>query len=65
MEQESEDRALLTAQEVADRARVHVVTFYRWCRAGMGPRVTRLGGATDRYDRRDVQAWLEGPGKGH
>jgi excisionase family DNA binding protein len=48
---------LLTPQEVADALRVHVRTFYQWCRHGMGPTPTRLG-ERDRYARRDVEAWL-------
>ncbi len=50
---------LLTAQEVADQVRVHVVTFYRWCREGKGPKVTRLSPKVERYAISDVVDWLE------
>ena len=49
---------LMTAQEVADRVRVHVKTFRRWCLDGAGPVATMLGGV-DRYAKSDVAAWLE------
>lgn len=49
---------LLTAQEVAAIARVHIVTFYRWTAAGKGPRETRLGTVT-RYAESDVKRWIE------
>lgn len=49
--------ALLTAQEVAARVRVHIDTFQRWCRRGEGPRETRLG-EVRRYAESDVRAWL-------
>jgi len=49
---------LLTAQEVAAIARVHIVTFYRWQKAGQGPRETRLGTVT-RYAESDVRQWIE------
>jgi excisionase family DNA binding protein len=48
---------LLTSQEVAAVLRVHVKTFYVWCRNGEGPIATRLG-HRKRYARRDVEAWL-------
>lgn len=48
---------LLTAQEVADIARVHYRTFRRWCKDGDGPRATTLGGV-ERFARADVEAWL-------
>ncbi len=49
--------ALLTAQEVADRVRVHVDTYTRWCRHGQGPRETQLG-SVKRYAESDVRAWI-------
>lgn len=49
---------LLTAQEVAAIARVHVRTFYRWCRSGAGPDETVMGGSV-RYRESDVRAWME------
>lgn len=49
---------LLTAQEVADLVRVHVVTFRHWCRRGQGPRETRLGSVA-RYAESDVRRWVQ------
>ena len=49
---------LLTAQEVAAIARVHIETYRKWCREGKGPRETRLGSVT-RYAESDVRRWIE------
>lgn len=49
---------LLTAQEVADRVRIHVNTFLLWCREGRGPREVRLG-RVKRYAESDVVRWIE------
>lgn len=49
---------LLTAQEVADLAGVHLKTFRRWLREGEGPTETRLGPNTQRFASSDVQRWL-------
>jgi predicted DNA-binding transcriptional regulator AlpA len=48
---------LLTAQEVASIVRVHYETFQRWCRAGLGPRPTRIRHVV-RYAASDVHAWI-------
>lgn len=48
---------LLTAKDVAERARVHIVTFYRWVARGIGPPAIRVGGAT-RYRPQDIEKWL-------
>jgi len=55
MQQQSD---LLTGQEVAERARVDISTFYRWCRRGVGPKSIRIGGVT-RYRASEVEQWLE------
>lgn len=49
---------LYTAQEVASLVRVHIQTFYRWRRLGLGPRETCLGDAAVRYRESDVERWL-------
>lgn len=49
--------ALLTAQEVATLARVHINTFRRWCSTGQGPVETRLG-HVQRYAESDVRRWI-------
>jgi hypothetical protein len=49
---------LLTAQEVADLVRVHLVTFRKWCLAGKGPVCTDLHGQK-RYARSAVLSWLQ------
>jgi predicted DNA-binding transcriptional regulator AlpA len=49
---------MLSAQEVASIARVHVKTFHRWCHEGSGPTATLLGGAV-RYAASDVRTWIE------
>lgn len=49
---------LLTAKEVADIARVHIVTFRKWCRDGKGPVCTDLHGQK-RFTRSAVQIWLD------
>lgn len=49
---------LMTAKDVAAWARVHVLTLYRWCSRGLGPRAVRLGGVL-RFRRKDVERWLE------
>jgi excisionase family DNA binding protein len=49
---------LMTAQEVADFYRVPLPTLYRWRVAGTGPRGARVGRHI-RYDRRDVEQWIE------
>ena len=49
---------LMTAQEVADLVRVHIQTFHRWRRAGLGPRETSIAGKP-RYRERDIEAWLD------
>lgn len=48
---------LLTAKEVAALVRVHIVTFYRWCREGHGPREVKLGDVI-RYAESDVRRWV-------
>lgn len=48
---------LLTAQEVASLARVHVESFHRWCRQGLGPTATRIGKVA-RYAESDVRRWI-------
>jgi predicted DNA-binding transcriptional regulator AlpA len=49
---------LWTAKDVARHTQVDLRTFYRWCRAGIGPRPIRLGGAI-RYRAGDIADWLE------
>lgn len=49
---------LLTPKEVAALLPVHVYTFRRWCREGIGPAAVQLG-RRRRYRREDVEAWLE------
>lgn len=49
---------LLTAQELADLARVPLSTVYRWNHTRSGPRVIHVGKHA-RYRRADVEAWLE------
>ncbi len=49
--------ALWTAQEVAALTRMHVITFYRMCKAGHGPRATQLG-SIKRFTESDVRKWI-------
>lgn len=57
MRGEAEWDELWSQQEVADRLRVHVRTFRRWCADGHGPTVTMLG-ALPRYAESDVKRWI-------
>lgn len=49
---------LLTAAEVAERAKVTTVTVGRWARAGSIPVVRLPGGRSLRFRRSDVEAFL-------
>ena len=48
---------LQTTSEVAEFLRVAEITLRKWRLSGRGPRFTRCG-ATVRYRRQDVEAWV-------
>ena len=48
---------ILTASEVADRLKVHLMTVYRWISSGRIP-VRRLPGGGLRIDAKDVETLL-------
>lgn len=52
------DKRLLCAKEVAIIAGIHVKTFYRLCREGVGPRSVVIGRAR-RYRAQDVLKWVD------
>jgi predicted DNA-binding transcriptional regulator AlpA len=45
--------------ELAEFTGTSIPTLARWAVEGVGPRVTRLGGGSVRYRKRDVLAWLD------
>lgn len=47
----------MTETEVADYARLNVKTLQKWRRLGGGPPFVKMG-ASVRYRRADVEAWL-------
>jgi len=49
---------LLTTQEVAEYLHVHPKSVDRWASRGEGPPFVRLG-SVRRYDKADLDAWLE------
>jgi len=53
-----DERRLLTLQQTADYLQVAPRTLYRWRAERTGPRSVKFG-ATIRYRRADVEAWLE------
>lgn len=50
------ERRWLTADELAERLRLHVVTIQQWAGKGLGPRRHKFGGRV-RYLESDVIAW--------
>lgn len=57
-------KRFLNESEVAAYAGLAVRTLQGWRVRGAGPRFKKLGGAV-RYDRRDVEQWLDSrPGGG-
>lgn len=56
---------LATRQQVADFLQISVGALARWAMEGKGPRFVRFGGsgATLRYRRDDVLAWIESYGE--
>lgn len=48
----------LTRTEVARQLEIHTGTLERWARAGIGPRVQKLGPRLVRYAQADVDDWL-------
>jgi excisionase family DNA binding protein len=53
---------LITTRETAGLLRVSPETVLRWYRTGKLPGGRRLGSNVLRFDRSDVEAWLEGTG---
>jgi excisionase family DNA binding protein len=54
----SDDKAMLTCDEVADFLRVHVISVRRWSRSGK-LKAYKVGGRGDwRYRHQDVLAFL-------
>jgi excisionase family DNA binding protein len=53
----TEERELLTPQEVAELLRIPLATLQTWRSNRTGPTGYRVGRHI-RYDRRDVEAWL-------
>ena len=51
---------LLTTREVAALLRVSTETALRWHRSGKLPGGRRLGSNVLRFDRGELEAWLEG-----
>ncbi|HWQ24754.1 MAG TPA: helix-turn-helix domain-containing protein, partial [Gaiellaceae bacterium] len=51
---------LLTTREVAALLRVSTETVLRWHRAGKLPGGRRLASSVLRFDRGELEAWLEG-----
>jgi excisionase family DNA binding protein len=51
---------LLTTREVAELLRVSPETVLRWHRTGRLPGGRRLGSNVLRFDRGEVEAWLDG-----
>jgi excisionase family DNA binding protein len=51
---------LLTTREVAELLRVSTETALRWHRTGKLPGGRRLGSNVLRFDRGEIEAWLEG-----
>jgi predicted DNA-binding transcriptional regulator AlpA len=56
---------LATRRQVADFLQISVGALARWAMEGKGPRYVRFGGsgATLRYRRDDVLAWIESYGE--
>lgn len=53
----------LTRREVAQLLRVSISTLERWERQGTGPKSYRVGGIRLlRYDRNELDAWIEREG---
>jgi excisionase family DNA binding protein len=51
---------LLTARQVAERLGLSVETILRWHRSGKLPGGRRLGSNVLRFDRQELEAWLDG-----
>ncbi len=51
-------RRLLNEKEVANTLNIKVATLRRWRWAGKGPRFLKIGAAV-RYDRADLQGFIE------
>lgn len=54
-----EQPELMTEQQLADYAQVHVETVRRWRRLKIGPPVVWAGPRRPRYRRTDVDQWME------
>jgi excisionase family DNA binding protein len=52
--------SLLTTREVAELLRVSTETALRWHRSGKLPGGRRLSSNVLRFDRAEVEAWLDG-----
>ena len=62
----TEQRELMSPQDLADYAQVPVATIYAWRYKGEGPPGIKVGRHL-RFRRRDVESWLDqqrGPEKG-
>ena len=51
---------LLTARQVAELLAVSVETVLRWHRSGRLPGGRRLGSNVLRFDRHEIETWLNG-----
>jgi excisionase family DNA binding protein len=58
------ERSLLTPAQLASELHVSKQTLAKWRLSGDGPRYRKLGGAV-RYDRAEVEEWVEARRRSH